>query len=94
MDTEFYVKILTKKLYEMRVIEKKELQFDNNPYHKSKLAEEYLKKYKIATLKWFPYFPDLNPIKNIWGIMDRKLQKKYFNTIRVNWADESRVGEN
>ena len=52
------------------------LQFDNDPKHKSKLDQEYLKKQKIATLEWPPYSPDLNPIENIWGIMVEKLRKK------------------
>ena len=52
----------------MRSIGRKnwELQFDNDSKHKSKLTQEYLKKHKIATLEWLPYFPDLNPIKNTW----------------------------
>ena len=46
MDAEFYVKILTEKFNEMRSIGGKnwELQFDNDPKHKSKLAQGYLKK--------------------------------------------------
>ena len=65
MDAEFYVKILTKKFNEKRIIGEKnyELQLDNDPWHKSKLNQEYLKKHKIASLKWLPYSPDLNPIK-------------------------------
>ena len=80
MDAEFYVKILTEKFNEMsRIVGKNwELQFDNDPKHKSILAQEYLKKHKIVTLEWYPYSPDLNPIENIWGIMVGKLRKKIF----------------
>ena len=78
MDAEFYVKILTEKFNEMRSIGGKnwELQFDNDPMHKSKLAQEYLKRHKIVALEWPPYSPYLNPIENIWGIMVGKLRKK------------------
>ena len=57
-----------------------ELQFDNDPKHKSKLAQEYLKKHKIATLEWLPYFTDLSPIENILRIMVGKLRKKNIST--------------
>ena len=53
-----------------------ELQFDNDPKHKSKLVQEYLKKHKISTLEWSPYSPDLNPFEYIWGFMVGKLRKK------------------
>ena len=53
---------------------------DNDSKHKSKLAQEYLKKHKIVALEWPPYSPDLNPIENIWGIMVAKLRKKNIST--------------
>ena len=61
---EFYVKILTEIFNEKRKIDGKnwELQFDNDLKNKSKLAQEYLKKYRIATLEWPSYFLDLYPI--------------------------------
>ena len=82
MDAEFYVKILTEKLNEMRSIRgiNWELQLDNDSIHKSKLAQEYLKKHKITILEWPQYLPDLNPIENIWRIMVGKLRKKNIST--------------
>ena len=73
-------KNLTEKFNEMRSKGGKswELQFDNDPKHKSKLAQEYLK--KIVALEWPPYCPDLNPIENIWRIMVGKLRKKNIST--------------
>ena len=70
-------KNINRKFNEMRSIDGKnwELQFDNDPKHKRKLAQKYLKKHKIVTLEWPPYFPDLNPIENIWGIMVWKLKR-------------------
>ena len=56
------------------------MQFDNDSKHKSKLAQEYLKKHKIVALEWPPYSPDLNPIENICGIMVGKLRKKIIST--------------
>ena len=75
-------KNINRKFNEMRSIDGKnwELQFDNDPKHKSKLAQEYLKKHKIVALEWPPYSQDLNPIENIWGIMVAKLRKKNIST--------------
>ena len=53
-------------------------QFDNDPKHKCKLAQEYLKKHKITILEWPPYSPDLNHIEIILGTIVGKLSKKIF----------------
>ena len=75
-------KNINRKFNEMRSIGGKswELQFDNDPKHKSKLAQKYLKKYKIVAFESPPYTPDLNLIENIWGIMVGKLRKKNIST--------------
>ena len=64
-------KNINRKLNEMRSIGGKKLGvvIDNYPKHKTKLAQEYVKKRKIATLEWPSYYPDINPIENIWRIM-------------------------
>ena len=42
------------------------------------LAQEYLRKLKIATHDWSKYFQDFNSIENIWLFMVKKLRKKIF----------------
>ena len=75
----FLCKNINRNFNEIRSIGGKnwELHFDNDPKHKSKLAQEYLKKHKIATFEWSP---DLNPIGNIWRTMVGKSRKKNIST--------------
>ena len=42
-----------------------QLQFDNDPKHKSKLAIDFLKNKKVDFIDWPPYSPGLNPTENV-----------------------------
>lgn len=48
----------------------------NDPKPSSRLVKEWLGKEKIAVVQWFSQSFDLNPIENVWKIVDRKIRLK------------------
>jgi len=60
-------------------------QQDNSKIHTANKIIEWLNDNKIRTLEWPPYSPDLNPIENLWGIIQDKL---YENRDKLSSADE------
>ena len=82
MDKEYYVGILKEKLSELKKHGDNDwqLQFDNDPKHKSKLAIDFFKNKKIDFIDWPPYSPDLNPIENVWSMIAQELNGKNIQT--------------
>ncbi len=53
---------------------------DNAPVHVACTSKDYFERKEILLLTWPPYFPDLNIIENLWGIVSNKVyedQKEY-----------------
>ena len=56
------------------------LMRDNAPSHISEKTIEFIERAKINERKeWQVYSPDLNPIKNVWGLIKSQLMKKEIN---------------
>jgi transposase len=50
-------------------------QQDNAPCHRADYTMQWFDQQEIRVLPWPPTSPDLNPIENVWSIIDRELAK-------------------
>ena len=48
---------------------------DNDPKHTSALVKDWLKKNGIRILQWLSSSPDLNPIENLWDVLEDRVKK-------------------
>ena len=67
-------------------------QQDNDPKHTANATKQYMIDNQIPILPWPSQSPDLNPIENLWSILDYKLrnrrpqnQQQLFEALTEGW---------
>lgn len=98
MTADGYIDVLNENLEEsllkMGLEEKYTFQQDNDPKHTAKKTLAFFRACRIKPLEWPPQSPDLNPIENLWAILDNKVDKTdvtnkqtYFAALERAWNE-------
>jgi hypothetical protein len=67
-------------------------QQDNDPKHTSRVAKAWFSEKMVNVMEWPAQSPDLNPIENLWEIVDRRINRsdvrnrtELFSAVKLAW---------
>ena len=60
---------------------------DNAPCHATKSVKTFLSKKDVAVIEWPAQIPDMNPIENVWKLLNERLNEQNPRNVEELWTN-------